>query len=228
MINLLNNQGRLELHLAKENDIPPIYADFRSPSFKYRLTRGGGRKQALARAIGLKHNAAPLVFDATAGLGRDGFVMAALGCQVIMCERSEVIHALLEDGLRRAAQDPEYKIICRRITLYCGPSQKVLSKICQTRRPDVIYLDPMFPHRQKSALVKKEMRALRAVVGDDQDSNELLQKVLQEATRQHDNGRTQRVVCKRPAQAPILGGPPKPDFAITTKKHRFDVYLQKA
>ncbi len=215
--NIFNNHtDRLELHLPKVDSLPPIYTDFCSSAFKYRIAKGGGRKQALAKAIGLKHNAAPLVFDATAGLGRDGFIMAALGCQVIMCERSALIHALLEDGLRRANLDQELKTISQRISLYCGPSQDVLRKICQTQRPDVIYLDPMFPHRRKSALVKKEMRALRAVVGDDVDSVILLETAL--------NKTRQRVVCKRPAQAPPLTGP-APDFTINTKKHRFDVYL---
>ncbi|NOX24633.1 MAG: class I SAM-dependent methyltransferase [Deltaproteobacteria bacterium] len=215
--NLRKIQDRLELHLTGQPDLPPICADFCGPSFKYRIFRGGGRSQALAKAIGLKHNANPLVFDATAGLGRDGFIMAALGCRVIMCERSPVIHALLEDGLRRAAQDRQLEIICQRIALYCGPSQEVLAQICRQQRPEVIYLDPMFPHRRKSALVKKEMRALRIVVGDDQDSSTLLQTALQETG--------QRVVCKRPAQAPILTGR-TPDFTINTKKHRFDVYLK--
>jgi 16S rRNA (guanine1516-N2)-methyltransferase len=207
---------RLELHPAGQADLPPICVDFCSTSFKYRIFKGGGRSQALAKAIGLKHNARPLVFDATAGLGRDGFIMAALGCRVIMCERSPVIFALLEDGLRRAAQDRQLKMICQRITLRLGPSQEVLPQICRQSRPGVVYLDPMFPHRRKSALVKKEMRALRIVVGDDKDSEALLQTALQETG--------QRVVCKRPAQAEILPGH-RPDFAINTKKHRFDVYL---
>ena len=213
---LINNAGRLELHLPDTEKLRPIYADFASPSFKYRIASGGGRKQPLARAIGLKHNLMPLVFDATAGLGRDGFIIASLGCQVIMCEQSSVIHALLEDGLRRAIHDHELTAIAQRISLHYGASQEVLPKICQAHRPDVIYLDPMFPHRRKSALVKKEMRALRSVVGDDINSKDLLKMALKESR--------QRVVCKRPAQAPSLPGP-LPNFSITTKKHRFDVYI---
>ncbi len=216
--NLAKIHGRLELHLAGQPEPPSICVDFCGPSFKYRLFKGGGRGQALAKATGLKNNAKPLVFDATAGLGRDGFILAALGCRVIMCERSPVIHALLEDGLRRAALDRQLESICQRITLYHGSSQEVLPQICRQQRPEVIYLDPMFPHRQKSALVKKEMRALRLVVGDDRDSNTLLQTSLQETG--------QRVVCKRPAQAPALSGR-TPDFTINTKKHRFDVYLSR-
>lgn len=213
---LIKNDNRLELHLPDAEKLSPIYADFCTPSFKYRLAKGGGRRQPLARAIGLKQNATPLVFDATAGLGRDGFILAALGCQVIMCEQSPIIHALLEDGLRRALQDPELEATARRIVLYCGNSQEILPQIGLSQRPDVVYLDPMFPHRHKSALVKKEMRALRAVVGDDLGSADLLETSLKESGR--------RVVCKRPAQAIFLSGP-SPNFAITTPKHRFDVYL---
>ncbi len=222
--NLIEKDGHLELILSDRDDLPPVYVDFCNPSFKYRLSKGGGRKQALARAIGLKHNAAPLVFDATAGLGRDSFVMAALGCQVIMCERSPIIHALLKDGLRRATQDDDLKIICQRLSLYNGRSQDILAEICQRQTPDAIYLDPMFPHRLKSALVKKEMRVLRAVVGDDCDSDSLFKSVLAAIKQRYDAKHNRRIVCKRPVTAPILGGL-NPNFAIKTKKHRFDVYL---
>jgi 16S rRNA (guanine1516-N2)-methyltransferase len=192
-----------------------ILVDFASESFLYRLQRGGGRKQPLARAIGLKPGYSPQVLDATAGLGRDGFLLASLGCRVILCERSALIHALLRDGLTRAASDPRLSAIASRITLYLGDALTLLSTLPQDR-PEVIYLDPMFPHRTKSALVKKEMRMVRMVVGDDSDTSDLLKEALAQAGK--------RVVCKRPIQAESLEGP-RPDFTITTPKHRFDIYL---
>lgn len=201
-----------------------IIVDFASASFLYRLRRGGGRKQALARAIGLKPGYNPSVIDATAGLGRDGFILAALGCQVGLCERSAAIAALLADGLRRAATDPRLSAIAARIDLYRGDSRQYLPTLPADRRPEVIYLDPMFPCRdKKSALIKKEMRLVRKVVGDDEDTAELLQTALTYASK--------RVVCKRPIEAKPLsgdgpqGGERRPDFAITTPNHRFDVYL---
>lgn len=206
----------LSLQGGREGGTESIVVDFGSDAFIYRLLRGGGRKQPLGRAMGLRPGYSPLVLDATAGLGRDGFLLAALGCKVILCERSPIVHALLRDGLRRAATDPRLDAIVRRLTLHGGDSRDLLPRLPPGERPQVIYLDPMFPHRTKSALVKKEMRLVRAVVGEDPDSSALLQTALTYAAS--------RVVCKRPSQAPTLTGP-RPDFAITTPKHRFDIYL---
>lgn len=196
----------------------PISVDFSSSTFKYRLRHGGGRKQALAKAVGLKANKKPLIFDATAGLGKDSFILASLGCKVILCEQSALIATLLEDGLERAAKDIDYNEIVTRIKLYHGNSIELLPQIAQLQKPDVVYLDPMFPHRSKSAKVKKDMRILRIVAGVDVDSHLLLQQSKQNAGS--------RVVCKRPKIAPELDGPP-PSHSIYTKKHRFDVYLVK-
>lgn len=209
---------------GNQNRAESIIIDFSSDSFIYRLMKGGGRKQPMARAIGLKPGYSPLILDATAGLGRDGFILASLGCRLILCERSAIIHALLRDGLTRAGDDPRLSPIVSRITLYAGDSLKLMAELTQEHRPDVIYLDPMFPHRTKSALVKKEMRILRAMVGDDPDIGTLLQEAIAYAGK--------RIVCKRPTQAPPLVVPSlngadgrQPDFAITTPKHRFDIFL---
>lgn len=194
-----------------------VRVDFTSDSFLYRLAKGGGRKQPLARAMGLKPGYSPRILDATAGLGRDGFLLAALGCRVTLCERSPILAALLHDGLQRAAADPRLQEIVERIDLQLGDTIRLLPDLALRERPEVISLDPMFPHRTKSALVKQEMRLVRDLVGEDQDSSELLAVALTHAGK--------RVVCKRPIQAPPLTGP-APDFAITTPKHRFDVYLR--
>ncbi len=215
---LTNCSGRLELQPPRGMLLQPISVDFSSPTFKYRLRRGGGRGQPLARALGLKHGAKPLVLDATAGLGRDGFIIAALGCRVIMCERSPLIHALLADGLRRALKDKELALAASRIRLYEEDGQILLPSLPGDEIPQVVYLDPMFPHRKKSALVKNEMRVLRAVAGEDLDSAELLNAAAQTGC--------QRIVCKRPALAAPLSGW-RPDFAVKTPKHRFDVYLRQ-
>jgi 16S rRNA (guanine1516-N2)-methyltransferase len=207
----------LALQPSDPKDGEAIRVDFALPSFLYRLDHGGGRKQPMARAMGLKPGYSPLILDATAGLGRDGFILAALGCRVLLCERSPIICALLQDGLSRALVDPRLHAIAERITLYAGDSRQLLPALAPEERPEVIALDPMFPHRTKSALVKKEMRVVRAVVGEDSDTSDLLQVALAHADK--------RVVCKRPLQALPLAGP-APTFAITTPKHRFDVYLR--
>lgn len=194
----------------------PIFVDFASGILEFRRKFGGGRKQALARAVGLKKGLNPFVLDATAGLGRDGFILAALGCKVLLLERSPIIAALLADGLERARRHPELAgIIDTRLSLARENSILKLPEL-QSPLPEVIYLDPMYPHRTKSALVKKELRLLRTIAGEDEDAPELLNAALKKATR--------RVVVKRPRAAPPLAGP-SPSLTIAGKKHRFDIYL---
>ncbi|MCK4837362.1 MAG: class I SAM-dependent methyltransferase [Desulfobulbaceae bacterium] len=214
---LVVTEERLELRQCGPKAPGPVWVDFTGGKTDYRRRRGGGRKQTLVRAIGVKGKNLPTVLDATAGLGQDSFVLACQGCRVEMMERNPVIAALLEDGLRRAADDPAIgKIVRARMVLSSGDSLTELAKIPANHRPQVVYLDPMFPHRSKSALVKKEMRILRTLVGDDEDSDQLLTVALRVAHK--------RVVVKRPAYAPPLNGP-KPDLAFKSKNNRFDVYL---
>lgn len=188
----------------------PVYVDFVGGALGYRRRYGGGRKQPLAKAIGLKDGTT--VLDATAGLGRDAFILAHLGCHVQMIERSPVVAALLYNGLQRAQQDAKIgALIEERLQLIHHDAQNWLLQLSEP--PDVIYLDPMYPHRKKSALVKKEMRLFRAVVGDDLDAPALLKAALVCARR--------RVVVKRPKWAPSLD---EPSFCIESEKTRFDVY----
>jgi 16S rRNA (guanine1516-N2)-methyltransferase len=91
-----------------------------------------------------------------------------------------------------------------------------MKRILDHERPEVIYLDPMYPHRTKSSLVKKEMRILRVLAGDDQDAAGLLVAALACARK--------RVVVKRPRLAPRIEGQ-TPSTEITSKNSRYDVYL---
>lgn len=213
---LYTGQG-LALKQTGEKGLGPITVSFTNPAMTYRLKHGGGRRQALARAVGLKKGWQPTVIDATAGLGRDSFILAALGCQVLMLERSPILAALLEDALQRAAQEKQIApIIKDRLQLIRADSRIFLQDLKQRDRPDVIYLDPMYPERTKSSLVKKEMRILRGLAGDDQDATALLAIGLERAQN--------RVVVKRPRLADTLSGI-KPNHQITGKTSRFDVYL---
>jgi len=205
--------ARLELQ-DQQTHIKPIYIDFLKGKIGYRRRHGGGRQQALAKAIGLKHGANPSVIDATAGLGREAFILADLGCEVQMIERSPVIAALLYDGLQRAQQDFEIgAFITQHLELIHADAQHWLSQLSREDYPQVIYLDPMYPPRHKSALVKKEMRLFRQLVGEDTDAGELLEQALIYAQ--------QRVVVKRPQWAPPLR---PPSFNICSENTRFDVY----
>lgn len=205
------------LALRPGGGLGPVLVDFVGGSLGHRRRHGGGRGQTLTRAIGLKGGARPRVLDATAGLGRDAFVLATLGCAVVMLERDPVIAALLADGLRRARLDPELgPWIDQRLRLVPGDACALLPSL--NPAPEVVYLDPMFPERRKSALVKKEMRVFRQLVGEDPDAPQLLALALGVALR--------RVVVKRSKQAPVLAGPP-PDLSLQGNTIRYDIYLRR-
>lgn len=196
----------------------PVRVDFVEGAVAHRRLFGGGSGQMIAKAVGVQSGVRPVVLDATAGLGRDAFVLASLGCQMTLIERQPIIAALLEDGLERALQDAEVAPIVRQMRLLCGNAIELMSQ-WQGEPPQVIYLDPMFPHRDKSALVKKEMRLFRPLVGDDMDAPALLEAALALASH--------RVVVKRPRKAPIIEGG-KPSYALEGKSSRYDIYPKKA
>jgi len=196
-------------------ELTPIVIDFVSGKLAYRRKYGHAGGEAISKAVGIKKGKRPTIVDATAGLGRDAFVLATLGCRVHMIERSKVIATLLEDGLRRAEQDEKIgRLLKEKLSLTCGDSREELTHL--PFEPEVIYLDPMFPHKGRSALVKKEMRIVQEVVGQNEDADALLNVALSIATN--------RVVVKRPAYADYLAEI-KPQASIKTKKHRFDIYL---
>ena len=211
---LVIRNHQLELQKTDEPKLGAIAVNFVSGTMAHRRQFGGGRGEAIAKAVGVKGNYLPTVIDATAGLGRDAFVLASIGCQVTMFERHPVVAALLADGLDRAYQDPTIgQLLQKQLRLIYNSSLHGLS--LYQDKPDVVYLDPMFPHRQKSALVKKEMRIFQQLVGSDLDAEELLEPARRLAKK--------RVVVKRPDYAPFLANQ-KPTAEIKTKNHRFDIY----
>ncbi|MDR0578614.1 MAG: class I SAM-dependent methyltransferase [Candidatus Accumulibacter sp.] len=208
----------LRLACADPGAPGPVRVDFARGAAAHRRRFGGGAGQAIAKAIGVQPGVRPSVLDATAGLGRDAFALAGLGCELTLIERHPLIAALLEDGLRRARDDAETAPIAARMSLREGDAI-ALMRGWSGEAPQVVYLDPMFPHRGKSALVKKEMRAFRPLVGDDGDAPALLEAALALASH--------RVVVKRPRKAPALGGL-APGYALEGKSSRFDVYPMRA
>lgn len=192
----------------------PVTVDFGSSSLRHR--RRGGHNELLGKAVGLGRRPELDVLDATAGLGRDAFVLADLGCRVTLCERNPLIHYLLDRGLlaARESPDPWLRQVVARMALARGDArdQDVSARPC-----DVIYLDPMFPQRGKSAAVKKEMALFQHLLGDSTaDDEQLLQWALAQPVA--------RVVVKRPAKAPPLGAR-QPSHVIRGKAVRFDVHV---
>lgn len=218
----LDDQG-LSLR-SSEADAPgaagqgAVRVDFVGGSQAHRRQFGGGAGQMVARAVGIRGTVRPSILDATAGLGRDAFVMASLGCEVVLLERQPVIAALLEDGLQRArAAGGEVAEIAGRMQLIHCDAISAL-RDWSGAIPQVIHLDPMFPHREKSALVKKEMRLFRPLAGDDDDAPELLAAALQLASH--------RVAVKRSRKAPAIAGP-APSAELKGQSSRYDIYGKK-
>lgn len=197
-----------------------ITVDFVKGAHAHRRLYGGGKGQAIAKAVGLSKGIKPHLFDATAGLGGDAFVLATLGCAVDMNERNPVIYQLLSDGLARARlyaedNDPGLLEILDRMKLTQSDS---LDSLSPTDEYDVIYLDPMFPESSKTAKVKKGMQAFHYLIGRDDDAGKLLELAL--------NAAKYRVAVKRPRIAPFLADR-KPNLQFEGKSSRFDIYTIK-
>ncbi|AFJ02797.1 N6-adenine-specific methylase [Methylophaga frappieri] len=208
----LNAHG---LSLSAPSSGNPLQVDFVSGKNAHRRLYGGGRNQPLARALGFKQGVSPVIIDATAGFARDAFVMASLGANVTLIEQHPIIAALISDGLTRGNADPAVAPIIQRMSLHRANAVDYLQTLSQIDWPDTIYLDPMYPQRDKTALVKKEMQLLHQLVGTDQHSHDLLDIACQRAR--------QRIVVKRPKSAAFLAQI-KPVASITSKNTRYDIY----
>ena len=203
----------LELYKPGDPELPgALWVDFEPPAARHRASHPG--RELLVAATKVRHTAIPLVIDATAGLGRDGFLLAAAGCRVQMFEYNPIIAALLRDGLERAARSPRTAAIAGRIHLTLGNALDYLPILDEP--PDVIYLDPMFPLRSKSAKVKQDLRLLQLL----DEKNESPERLLQAALAV----RPKKVVVKRPLKGPSLLGLP-PSYTLKGKAIRFDVYV---
>ncbi len=195
--------------------VSPLFVEFSRKGNLHPRIRSTTVRDPLSRAIGTKKGFRPTVLDTTAGLGMDAMCMAWLGCQVTMVERSPIIYTLLEDGLTRGCQYPFLSPIIQKIELFCHDSIAFLHGL--RKKPDVIYVDPMFPDLGSKALGKGEMRLVKDIVGKDNDAGTLLTQGLMYAKK--------RVVVKRPKGAPLLIENKKPDYSQKTKSGRFDIYL---
>ena len=227
--------------LSLEGGGQHIMGDF--AKLRHRIRPNELRRELLVRAAGIRSGIdqdddRPVVLDATAGMGEDAFLLAAAGAEVCLCESDPVIAALLRDTLRRAAKDPELAETARRMHLYEGDSIGRMERIAARKAggapgwggdagcdapedeaeplPDVIYLDPMFPERTKSALVKKKFQILHMLEAPCSDEDALLSAAIA--------ARPGRVVIKRPIKGPVLAGR-KPDYSLRGKAVRYDCIL---
>ncbi len=202
----IDPRGRMELIEAGEKPGTGVCVDF------CRLDVRGVATQPLVRACGPRGR----LIDATAGLGGDAWILAAAGFAVTCIERSTPVATVLDDGISRALNDDSLRKIAQRIGLIVGSSRDLLmTTVPPDARPtSTVYLDPMYPPKEGSALAPKSIRLVRAAVGDDHDAN-----ILLESARGAGFG---RVVVKRPLSAAPLS--PGVHHAVEGKLARFDVY----
>jgi 16S rRNA (guanine1516-N2)-methyltransferase len=231
-----NEEGESRLALRDLHDpkMQPLAVDFTSGTVIHRLKHGLSKNQPLSRALGSKGGDEELsVFDATAGLGVDAFFIAALGYRVRAIERSPVVHALLQDGFRRLVRLIEeenfedemftekaiigLRIVRDYLSFERGDAAEILRGLSEDQRPDVVYLDPMYPDegRSKSALPKKGMQIFHRLIGDDRDAVAVFDLALKRAKK--------RVVVKRPLYATPLRE--NPTHTFEGKTARYDMYL---
>ena len=205
---LIEVSDLLELRLC-ESKFKPLSVNFSSGLAHYRARHRG--TDLLIKAIG----SGKKVFDATAGLGKDSFVLASYGNEVWACEKSKVVAALLKDGLERALRDEKTKSICEKIHFKRANSIEVLAQ----EKPgafDCVYIDSMFPETTNSAAPKKDLQILRALFQNEGADDLTLLNLAQKKAR--------RVVVKRPLRGDFLGAPTKLKFEGGSI--RFDVYIQ--
>jgi len=174
----------------------------------------GGSSHPLARAANIRGSSKPFICDATGGLGRDAFVLASLGCEVVVLEHSPIVFALLADGLRRARQHADISPIANRMTVHNLDSKSLPEVWPNNRLPDTVYLDPMYPHNHKLT-AKKEMQLLQRLSLDESRESALLSGAIATAIN--------RVTVKRPLNAAKLEGP-LPVGAIKSTNTRYDIY----
>ncbi len=195
-----------------------ISIDFLKGPLAHRQQFGGGRGQAIAKAMGLKSGITPAILDTTAGLAGDAFVLATLGCPITLIERSPIIFALIEDAVERASLSEKFHSILEQgFNIINADANNFITQqlVKNSPKPDVIYIDPMYPERKKSALVKKDMQILQRLHGNDDTTSQLFENALLYAKK--------RVVVKRPLYADTISKK-VPNTSIKSKKTRYDIY----
>ena len=189
-----------------------LRADFMRLLPRLRPDRLG--RELLVRAARVRGVASPAVIDATAGLGEDSLLLAAAGFSVTMFEKDPVIASLLRDALERASNEPQLTKVVSRMRLVEGDSVVGLRELGFA--PDVVFLDPMFPERTKSAAVKKKFQLLHLLERPCDNERELLEAALA--------ARPRKVVVKRPPKGPALAGA-RPSHSLAGKAVRYDVIV---
>ncbi len=188
-----------------------LHGDF--CTLRQRLEKGRVDHELLVKAAKFKGEKPEnlTAIDATAGLGEDSMLLAFAGFKVTLFERDPIICALLKDTVRRAQKVQWLSEAAKRMTVVEGDSITELPKILDS--PDMILLDPMFPAKKNSGLVKKKFQMIYLLERQSSDEDDLLQAALSAHPR--------KIVIKRPASGPFLGNI-KPGYSLSGKTIRYD------
>lgn len=179
----------------------------------HRVTEGRLQHEMLVRAAKTEEQGLKAV-DATAGMGEDAFLIAAYGYNVTLIEQNPVIAVLLKDAIRRAKKHPILKETASRMQVVQGDSTKILAEIID--KIDLIYLDPMFPARQKTGLINKKLQLIQKLEPPCSTENELFDAAI--------NTGASRIIVKRPLKSPHLADR-NPNYMLNGKAIRYDCYV---
>ena len=214
---LYQKDGRLYLDQNQAPDLPALSLDFTAGRTAHRLKQLKHAKLPLAKACGLTKGRRPDIVDATSGLAQDGLLLAAMGSQVILLEQHPLVFVLVADALKRGREHGAdwLQTILANIEHQQGNATDYL----KTHQSQVVYLDPMYPDRDKAstAQVKKGMQILRGLADCYTDTTALFDAAITSAT--------ERVVVKRPVWAKSINNS-RPDQVVSMPNHNFDIYLK--
>lgn len=197
--------------LSIKKDNMTLCQDFSLMKDRISPHRLNGEMLIKAARIKGQENSSLTILDATAGLGEDSFLLAAAGFKLILVEYNRTIYELLEDGLRRGLEDPDISHIVSRMNAINGNSIDIIES--KEFNPDIIYLDPMFPTRKKSGLIKKKFQIMQELENPTDMEIELLEAAI--------NFRPRKIIIKRPLKAQSLGDI-KPTYSIEGSVIRYD------
>jgi 16S rRNA (guanine1516-N2)-methyltransferase len=203
---LVREEGQWQLWPFEFKPFKPFVVDYLDSNFLRRL-KTFGSSNPLAKAMGRSVQLGASLLDASAGWLNDALFLTKWGMNVTAVERNPAVYLLVRSALERAMKDFEFQTLMKGDICYeLSSSQEAEGSW------DFVYFDPMYP--AKKALSDKPMQILKELVGEDLDSGDV-------ATRLRSKAR-ERLVVKRPPKGEALE---KPDYSITSKTVRYDVYL---
>ncbi len=209
---LFYEKGCLKLSNLQHPTWQALHWDFCTSAFIYRLKKANAKTELLLKALGKE--SIESVLDSTGGSGTDSVLMASIGLKVTTCERNPILHALLQDAITRGLEHTVLYPMLSSITLHHNDAQNLLN-MPQNPNFTIIYYDPMFPTRAKSAKVRKPMQVLQMLIGQDTDLTTALTLYIKKARN--------RVIVKRPKNSPPVSEH-ELNYHLQSRSTRFDIY----